>query len=58
MNDDLEQNTTSWPSRLGGVLIFLGTGLSMILKDWQAEAAMAAALIGLVLVLAGNLKTR
>lgn len=66
MSDDVNQNEAessnetpaSWPARIGGVLIFLGTGLSMVLQNWQADAAMGAALLGLVLVLAGRGKTK
>jgi hypothetical protein len=62
MSDDLnqseleycEETPASWPARIGGVLIFLGTGLSMVLQDWQADTAMGAALLGFVLVLAGR----
>jgi len=62
MSDDLNQNEAesadeapaSWLARLGGVLIFLGTGLSMVLQGWQADAAMGAALLGLVLVMVGR----
>jgi len=41
----------TWPARIGGVLIVVGTGLSMVLQNWQSEVAMGVALIGLVLVL-------
>jgi hypothetical protein len=64
MSDDLSQNEAesaketpaSWSASIGGVLIFLGTGLSMVLQDWLAEAAMGAALLGLVLVMIGRKK--
>ena len=49
--EDLTETPVSWPTRIGGVLILLGTGLSMILQNEMAEVAMGAALLGLVLVL-------
>ncbi len=66
MLDDANQNAaessnetpTSWPARIGGLLIFLGTGLSMVLEGWQADAAMGVALLGFVLALAGRGKTK
>ena len=52
-----DETPPSWPARIGGALIFLGTGFSMVLQDWQADAAMGAALLGLVLVLGGRGKS-
>ena len=40
-----------WSARLGGLFILLGTGLSMVLQDWQADIAMGVGLLGLVMVL-------
>jgi hypothetical protein len=56
MNNDTINKTPNdpapaWPARVGGALVLLGTALSMVLRDWQAEVAMGAALVGFVLVL-------
>jgi hypothetical protein len=65
MRNDNEQNESdvsaeplaSWPSLIGGVLILLGTGLSMVLQGGLADMAMGAGLLGLVLVLARRKRT-
>lgn len=53
-----EDIPTNWTARLGGALLLLGTVLSMVLGDWLADIAMGAALVGLILVLAGRGKSR
>lgn len=65
MSDDVHQNKSkfseetlaNWPARVGGMLIFLGTGLSMVSQGWQADVAIGVALLGLVLVLGGRKKS-
>lgn len=54
--EPLEQSPAGGLARIGGALIVLGTGLSMVLEGWQADAAMGAALLGLILALAGRAK--
>ncbi|MFM8332498.1 MAG: hypothetical protein ACKN9T_12480 [Candidatus Methylumidiphilus sp.] len=52
MTEDNPNDAVTWPARLGGVLLLAGTALSMLLDGVWAEAAMGAALLGLVLALA------
>jgi hypothetical protein len=61
-NEQIESDVSteppaSWPSLIGGALLLLGTGLSMVLQGWLADIAMGAALLGLVLVLVRRGKT-